>query len=123
MTDGIQKPRPATESFSKFIAELDHGRTEEMLNEQLQAVVRSVIALGKPGKLTLALKLTTDGTFVTVTPTCKSEIPQPGVRTTHFYADPKKPGELFTDNPEQLTLNLTKLPPQQWAGRTDDEEN
>lgn len=122
MQDEVKKATPATESFSRFIAQLDHGRTEETLNEQLSQLIRAVQDLGKPGSLNLKLTVQMDGSLVAVLPKAEVKIPQPGIRATLFHADPKKPGEVYVDDPRQLALNLTKLPPQQWAGRNPEEE-
>ncbi|MBU0572055.1 MAG: hypothetical protein KJ995_08260 [Candidatus Omnitrophica bacterium] len=90
--------------FSDFLKDLDHGRVDEALSEQLEAVTSAVQETAQPGSVTLTLSISKEGMHAAVNVKSQQKIPTHPMHGTLFYWDDKNPGRLRRDDPRQLQI-------------------
>jgi hypothetical protein len=92
--------------FATALAAMDYGNTLAQLSDGLAVLVKEVAALGRPGSLSLTIKLKPTGgrgqLEVVSEVTTKRPTSEPG--KSLFFAGPS--GELLREDPRQRKLDL-----------------
>ena len=87
-------------SFIAALQGIRDGALVVMLSEELQDVITSVVENGKPGSLTLKLKIEPNGdNAVTIVSDVSAKQAKAGIGKAIFYADPG--GNLHRRDPRQ----------------------
>jgi hypothetical protein len=107
-TDAAAKA-PGQRPFAAFLQEHRHGSLHAELSEQLGTLVSAVVEHGKPGTLTLAIKVSPnkDGMTVTVTDEVTAKEPKPERGGALYFTDQR--GNLSRRNPNQIELPLREV--------------
>lgn len=106
----IQTPKtkdettPPANFFLRTISELRRGLAVNEASEELAAVVKEVKRTGKPGEVTLKLKLTPsgDGESLYIDDDLSAKAPKMPRRSTTFFMTEE--GGLQRDNPKQTEM-------------------
>lgn len=108
--------KPDTDSdfdFTEFIAEHDHGATNQLMGERMQRVVLACLnhkGSGKSkGKVNLTLEIVANDGRAQVTATITSTDPQPGSLTSTYFTT--ETGGLADENPRQTAMPARILKP------------
>lgn len=91
--------------FAAYLTETNKGRTHNDLSEGLHALTEEVLRTGKPGTLTLTVKVEADDTEsrrLVVSETVTVKPPKPTARKSVFWAD--SDGNLARTDPGQLSF-------------------
>lgn len=75
-------------------------------SKKLAEVIQAVKATGKPGEVTLTIKISpdkTDDRIFTLKPSVKAKIPEKGYAEGHVFVDPIT-GKLTKEDPAQLDM-------------------
>ena len=98
--------------FAQQLAFLSRGCLDAELTTALASVVRNVRATGKPGKLTLELKVSMlserDENAVKITPAVTTRLPKLAPYETVMFST--NDGDLLRDDPQQRKLDLRQVP-------------
>lgn len=105
MTKTPLHPSP---DFSEFITDLDHGKINQKLTEELARVVDAVEDTGLVGELTVKLKVKREGKMATVHLDIRTKCPAHPLHATLFYFGVN--GELLREDPRQLSLKTLDRP-------------
>lgn len=101
-----------TRPFGDVLGELAGGTTHERMTELLAEVVTAVQEIGKPGELSLSLKIKPNGTGgVAVEDVVKAKNPEAPRGQTLFFTDAD--GGLHRRDPRQQDLPLRQVEPQE----------
>lgn len=103
----MNTPRP----FFETLRELRRGAALAELAERLQELTYAVVQTGKPGKLTIELKLApagSRGTALLMTDNITLKAPHPDQASTIFF--PGDDGSLSRSDPNQMNLRLHPVP-------------
>lgn len=110
---------PVNNTFESVLRNQRKGVMATELSDKLQSLTRAVMATGKPGSITIKLKLTpamADGAALSVTDNIETKLPEAPKPNSIFYTTDE--GQLVRENPEQRKLNfevVTPLPVQPTA--------
>lgn len=91
--------------FTDILREIRKGEAVNAATDELAELIRAVKATGKPGTLTLKLKVTPigrDGKQVEITPDISMSAPSPALNKGIFFVDDQ--GDLLRDDPDQRPL-------------------
>lgn len=111
--------QPVNNTFESVLRNQRKGVMATELSDKLQSLTRAVMAVGKPGSITIKLKLmpaSADGAALSVTDNIEIKLPEPPKANSIFYTTDE--GQLVRENPEQRKLNfevVTPLPVQPTA--------
>lgn len=98
--------------FSQQIAYLSRGSLDDELTEALAEVVRAVRETGKPGVLSVQLKVqrlnARDENAVKITPKVTTKCPQLAPYESVMFST--YDGDLLRNDPNQRTLDLQEVP-------------
>lgn len=104
------KERPmATLDFAEFITDLDHGRVNQQLGDELQHIAEEVERTGQSGELTIRLKVKREGTMCAITIDSKNKVPKDPMHGSLFYFG--SDGQLHREDPRQMRLRNLKDQP------------
>lgn len=99
--------------FSQQLAFLSKGCLDDELTEALADVVKAVRETGKPGEITLKIKVSMlnkrDENAVKLTPSVKTKQPEMAPYETIMFSTGD--GDLIRDDPNQRKLPLEEVPP------------
>jgi hypothetical protein len=103
MADSGRKP------FAAFVQEQRGGGLHGELSDRLAEVVQAVLAVEKPGKLTLIVKVvpSKDGATVIITDEIKTILPEAPRGAGIFFVDAD--GNLSRQNPNQMEMPLREI--------------
>lgn len=100
MTQKTTQPTPyETPDFAEFVTDLDHGKINQHLTEQLAKVVAAVEDTGKQGELIIRLLVKKEGKMAVVGVEIKAKAPQHPLHGTLFYIGDN--GELLREDPRR----------------------
>lgn len=101
---------PARRPFAAFVQEHRNGGLHHELSDGLAELVSACIEHGKPGTVTLQLKVqpNKDGVTVVVTDTVALRAPEGDRGAALYFTDVR--GNLSRHNPNQLTMPLREAP-------------
>jgi len=101
-------PMATNFDFAEFITDLDGGRVNQQLGEELRHIAEEVERTGQVGELNVKFKIKREGNMCAVTIESKNKVPKDPMHGSLFYfgAD----GELHREDPRQLKLR--ELPQQ-----------
>ena len=108
VTGGPGNPKP----FSQFLLEQRNGSLHGELSDTLRELVEAVVQHGKPGALTLTVKVSPTKSYgqYEVVDEVKVKAPEPDRGASLFFADDR--GNLSRSNPRQPELPLREVPGQ-----------
>lgn len=95
--------RPITD----VLRDIRKGRVVDLATERLAEIVQAVDETGKPGELTLILKVTPEkggGSQKTLTAKVKAKIPEADLPEGIFFSDAD--GDLHRSDPAQTTMEF-----------------
>ena len=97
-------------NYAKTIADIYQGGLIDELNEKLSEVVRGAELTGKPGSLSLNLKIKAKGSSgqIEITPVVVSRVPEHERGSALMFATPE--GNLQLQDPRQANLELKEAP-------------
>jgi hypothetical protein len=88
--------------ITDILREYRNGRLADFASRQLNECVRAVDETGKPGEITITLKIKPEkggGSQKTITAGIKTKLPQPDMPEAVFFSD--KQGDLHRADPNQ----------------------
>lgn len=88
--------------FVATIVDIDDGRLNEQLTQELARVVRAATETRKKGSIVLELTVTPDNERVTVAAKVTTKLPQASTMPTTFFTTEE--GDLSRDDPRQMQL-------------------
>lgn len=94
--------RPITD----VLREIRKGRAVDLASRQLAEVVRAVEETGKPGEVTITLKVKPDEEtgVLKLSPSVKCKVPQPDIGEAVFFAATDGSGDLLRTDPRQKEM-------------------
>lgn len=95
--------------FHDLICDLDEGKVEGQLTNEMHELVRAVGETGKSGTVTLTITVKKSGQMMAVSSAVKTKLPKPALEITAFYSD--EDGALRKDDPRQPPLRDLPLKP------------
>jgi hypothetical protein len=111
-TTDAETPAPIGNTFSRWMATHRDGMASAEAAEEMQKLVAAVVATGKPGTLTITVKVKPtskglSGAFV-VEDKVKAKLPENERAQALYFAD--EFNNLTRDNPAQMTMELKAVP-------------
>jgi hypothetical protein len=106
--------------FAEFVTNLDHGRVNQRLTEELKEVVAAVQETNRVGKLAIVLTVKREANQAVVVVDSKPQVPRPPHHGTLFHFGLNEEGSLVRDDPRQLSLR--QLPEQEMVDIEEEEE-
>jgi len=100
-------------NFAALVEDLDYGRVNTRLGEELKQLSAAVDDTGNQGTMVVTLKVTKEGKHAKIDVASKLTVPKEGLHGTLFHFGPKGDGTLTRDDPRQM--NLLELPGQKPA--------
>lgn len=107
---------PLTNSFESVLRNQRKGVMAADLSDKLAELTRAVCAYGKPGKITLTLKLNPasgDGTALSIADEIEIKPPTAPKPNSIFFTT--EDGQLLREDPAQKELELKVVPPKETA--------
>lgn len=110
MTEVLKSPTPAAkrQGFTEFLAALDYGAIDDEATHELNELVHAVTETGKPGEITLVIKIKPVGKAgqVELASDLRVKKPKPVRGKTLMFATPDN--NLQREDPRQRTLDGVK---------------